>query len=138
MLVASTGAEGASKQLPPAVRLEDEMEVPTKAILPNSLLVPVNVYIGSMNRELIRKDGRLVIACSVSGEKPKRMPGSGRRTAASPIRVRSEVELTNPRSKAKCGTVGENRLFSGLRAGNRSSNAAYVPVECHKQAKTTV
>jgi hypothetical protein len=84
---------------------------------PGQLYLPV----GYINRELISvRNHRFVIVRSVSGEKPKRMSRSDRRTVVCPICARSEEwrdEAIGRRGNGVCGCKSQS--FSGLRAGNR-------------------
>jgi len=80
---------------------------------------------------------RFVIVRTVAGEKPKRMPGSGRRTSVCPVCARREVEIIDKAPSRRKNTILQPCVvFSGQRSGNRSRNTAYVPVSCRNSIKS--
>jgi len=82
---------------------------------PLKSVASISVSIGQIVKELTEHRQRFVIVCSVSGEKPKRMPGSGGRIADSqPIYVCSEAKDMTGLSSRRQNVCSDCREISSF------------------------
>ena len=98
----------------------------------------VNLPLGIINRELTSDGQRFVIVSPVTGEKPKRMPRSGRRYAVCPIVARCDMRHDKNASRRGNGSLWPIKWsFSGQRAV-LDLQASYVPVASRIKYKFSV